>query len=155
MDRQELYRLALTAEIRSQNLYGALAKSFRNQETSSFFNELVHLEKAHEDKIRKAMDHELPGMVFIVDAAINQDFAGMDFSDPMKVLDFALGREDLAHNLYMDFASQTADLNLKAMLLRLAEEEDEHKTLLLTEMQRIQGALQWYDPSELNGLMED
>jgi rubrerythrin len=41
MDRQQAYRIAIEAEIRSQNLYKALAKSFKNEQTEKFFNQLV------------------------------------------------------------------------------------------------------------------
>lgn len=155
MDKQELFRQALNAEIRSQRLYSSLANSFRHPETSAFFRELVVLEKNHEDKLRAALEQDYPGYVFIVDADINQDFSGLEFTDPTQVLEFAISREDFAHQLYLDLASEADAESLKTLCLRLATEEAFHKDMLLTEMQRIQGALQWFDPSELSGLVED
>lgn len=155
MDRKELYRLALTQEVRSQNLYKALARSFRKPETSSLFTELILLEKTHEDKLREAFAAEFPGQQINVEGNLAQELRGLDLSGPQKVLDFAIGREDNARQQYEAFAANTQNPEMKKMLLKLAAEEEGHKTLLLTEMQRIHGALEWYDPSELNGFMDD
>ncbi|MBW6513709.1 MAG: ferritin family protein [Candidatus Syntrophosphaera sp.] len=155
MDRKELYRLAISQELRSQNLYLALSKSFRNPQTSALFSELIMLEKTHEEKLRQAFAAEFPGLGIEVESGLAQDLQGLDLGDPQKVLDFAISREDKARQHYEAFAADTRDPELKKMLLKLAVEEDGHKTLLLTEMQRIHGALEWYDPSELNGFMDD
>jgi rubrerythrin len=155
MDRLEIYRFIITAEVRSQNLYSALAKSFRNPETSALFHELVLLEKNHEEKVRNACATEFPGMQIEVTGSLSMELRKMDFTDPQVILEYAIGREDVAHRHYMNLAEQTRDLSLKEMLLRFAAEEEEHKHLLQTETERIQGILQWFDPSELNGLMED
>lgn len=155
MDRQELYRVAITAEVRSQKVYQALAKGFSKAETSSLFKQLVQLETIHEAKLREAMDKEFPGLIFILETGPDPELTGLDLSDPKALLDFAMSREDSAREHYLAFAADTHDPELKEMLLRLASEEEGHKTLLLTEMQRIQGALSWYDPSELNGFMDD
>lgn len=155
MDKQELYRQALNAEIRSQKLYSALEKSFRHAETSAFFHELVVLEQNHEAKVRSLMAKDLPGFVHETDLELNSDFAGLEFTDPAQVLEFAVSREEFTHQLYLDLATEADDESLKTVCLQLAAEEEKHKSLLLTEMQRIHGALRWFDPSELTGLMED
>ncbi len=154
MDRKELYTMAIDQEVRSQNLYEILAKSFRNSQTSSFFRELLLLEKTHEEKLRQACAREFPGLEIQVEGRLKQDLKGLDVSDPKALLNFAISREETARDHYKDFAAQTQDPGLKEMLLGLADEEEEHKSLLLTEIQRMQGALTWFDPSELNGLME-
>jgi rubrerythrin len=61
----------------------------------------------------------------------------------------------LAQNIYLKLAEQTEDETTQKLLLRFAQEEVQHKELLFTELEKLQGILQWYDPSELNGLMED
>jgi rubrerythrin len=61
MDRKEAYRIAIEAEMRSQMLYQALAKSFRKPNTSLVFQELVILERNHEEKVRDAFATEFPG----------------------------------------------------------------------------------------------
>jgi rubrerythrin len=147
--------MVIEAEIRSQILYGALAKSFRNGETNAVFHELITLEKAHEEKVRAAFSREFPGEKLKQMDNPKLEMPGVNLYDPKEVLEFAISREELANSIYSSMAAQTKDEDIKAMLLQFAEEETEHKALLLLEVQRIHGALQWYDPSELNGMMED
>ncbi len=66
-----------------------------------------------------------------------------------------MGREDVARDHYLILAEDTDEPGLKEMLLLFAREEEQHKEVLLTQLQDMQGALQWFDPSELAGLMED
>ena len=80
---------------------------------------------------------------------------GINLSDPKEVLEYAITREESAHDGYLALAAHATDLEIKSTLLRFAAEEIDHKALLIAEVQRIQGVLTWYDPSELNGLMED
>ncbi|MDP2401775.1 MAG: ferritin family protein [Actinomycetota bacterium] len=155
MDRKEAYRIAIEAEMRSQMLYNALAKSFRMPETSVVFQELVILERNHEEKVRDAFATEFAGIEMLTEPELNVDLRSINLKDPKEVLDFAITREELAQSIYLDLAESSADADLKALFERFAEEEDQHKTILLTEIQRMQGALEWYDPSELNGMMEE
>jgi rubrerythrin len=155
MDRIELYRFALTAEVRSQKLYSALASDFQNPDTKALFNELLLLEQGHENKVREACEAEFPGYTFTLDADLSHDLSGLELSDPVAVLNFAISLEEIARDHYVAFAEETLEPSLSKLLFQFAQEEDNHKTLLLTEIQRIQGALSWFDPSELNGLMED
>lgn len=155
MDKRELYRLALAAELRSQELYRTLARSYLHPETSAFFNELVRLEKIHEEKLRKAFARDFPGQRLEAEVKLGHELKELDLTDPQVLLEFALSREELAQSHYLDFAAQAGDPELKILLQHLADEEEQHKNLLLEEMSRIQGALQWFDPSELTGLMED
>ncbi len=155
MTRQESYRIVIEAEIRSQMLYEALAKSFRNGEANSVFHELIIYEKAHEDKVRAAYAEEFPGEALMLMDNPKLDMPGVNLNDPKDVLEFAISREAVANSIYLSMAAETQDAGIKAMMLQFAKEETEHKALLLVEIQRIHGALQWYDPSELNGMMED
>ncbi len=155
MDKQETYRLAIENELRSQKLYQALGASFTRAEFRTVFTELVMLEKNHEEKVRAACAREFPGVAMQIDPGLKADLKDMDLKDPVQVLEFAISREEMAQKLYRELAAQSSEPELKELLLRFANEENEHKNLLLTEIQRMQGALQWYDPSELNGLMED
>lgn len=153
MDRKELYTLALTQEILSQRLYAALAKSFKNPENSAFFRELVVLEETHEDKLREAFGAEFPEVNPDPLKIKDPDLGDLDPTDPSQLLQYAIRREETAHNHYLDFAEQTAVPEAKKLLLGLAEEEDKHRQLLLAENQRILGAITWFDPSELDGFM--
>lgn len=155
MTRQEGYRIVVEAEIRSQNLYKALAKSFRNAETSAVFNELLLLEENHETKVRAAFSREFPHQELFIAADLSMQLSGVNLSDPKEVLLFAISREELAEEIYIKMAADAIDPEIKDMMLQFAAEELDHKTLLLTEIQRIQGAMTWFDPSELTGFMED
>lgn len=62
MNRQEAFRIAIEAEIRSQNLYKALAKSFKTPESAQIFEQLVIYEENHEAKMRELFALEFPGV---------------------------------------------------------------------------------------------
>ncbi|MDD4309821.1 MAG: ferritin family protein [Candidatus Cloacimonetes bacterium] len=155
MNIQDSYRIVIEAEIRSQKLYKALAKSFRNSDTKAVFHELVTLEENHEGKIRAAYNQEFPQQTLVLQEGPDVEMKGIDLHDPKAVLAFAISREELAQSIYLSMAKQTSDIAVKTLLLQFAEEEANHKALLLAEIQRLQGAMNWFDPSELNGLMED
>ena len=152
MDKKELYLIALAQEIRSQRLYAALAKSFSQPANAALFTELRVLEENHEAKLRQAF--HFPGLEPEPLQLKEPDRSGVDLSDPAQLLQFAIGREAKAGGHYLAFAEQTSEPELKQLLLDLAAEEDKHHTLLLAEKQRILGALEWFDPSELGGFMD-
>lgn len=155
MTRPESYAVAIAAEIRSQKLYKALQKSFSHADTAQVFKELVLLEENHETKLRAAFAKEFPSEKVELQVPEAVIAAGLDFKDPAKVLEYAISREEMAHDAYLKLAETADDLQIKSMMLKFASEEIDHKILLLTEMQKLQGALSWYDPSELTGLMEE
>ncbi len=154
MDKKELYTLALAQEIRSQRLYSALAKSFQHPANSAFFTELVILEKNHEDRLRQAFGVEFPGVEPASLSFKDPDLEGIDPTDPAQLLEYAISREESARAHYLAFAEKADDGDLKKLLLELADEEENHRSLLFTEHQRILGALEWFDPSELDGFMD-
>jgi rubrerythrin len=154
MERKQAYRIAIEAEIRSQNLYKALAKSFNNAETEQFFKQLVQYEEAHEAKMRELFARDYPGESLTLVDDIDMQLEGVKLDDPKKVLEFAISREELAQNIYLKLAEQSTDENTCALLKQLAQEEVQHKELLFTELEKLHGILQWFDPSELNGLMD-
>lgn len=155
MTIQETYSLIIEAEISSQKLYKALAKSFSNPETSDLFKELVLLEENHETRIRAAFSTEFPGEELPTMENPPWEMKAIKLDDPADVLAYAISREELAQSTYISLAHQTETPEIQALLLQFAEEETQHKNLLLAETQRLHGAMQWFDPSELNGLMED
>ena len=154
MNRKETYLVVILSEIRSQMLYRALAKSFRSPETSAIFQELLILEQNHEAKVRAAFDTEFPGEKKPEFSPLIPEIKDVKLTEPLEVLEFASSREDIAAAVYQELAGQTKDPEIKALLLKFAAEEDEHKQVILAEMQRLQGAMIWFDPSELNGLFE-
>lgn len=155
MNIHDSYKMVISAEIRAQKMYQALAKSFGNEETSHIYTELVMLEKNHESKMRQAFAEQFPGQELNLPSEPVNELIGIDLSDPKAVLEFAISREELAENIYKSLAETCPQAELKQQLLQFAHEEDEHKSILLAEIQRLQGAHIWYDPSELSGLMED
>ncbi len=152
MDKKELYLIALAQEIRSQRLYAALAKSFSQPANSALFTELQVLEENHEAKLRQAFGY--PQLEPDPLQLMEPDLSGTDLNDPALLLQFAIERETKAGGHYLAFAAETSEPELKQLLLELAAEEDKHRSLLLAEKQRILGALQWFDPSELGGFMD-
>jgi len=155
MTRQASYIQAIEAEIRSQQLYQALTKSFGTSDTARVFKQLLTLEQNHEAKLRNAFAREFPHSELVLNVPLPVLKPGINLSDPKEVLEYAITREESAHDGYLALAAHAADLEIKSTLLRFAAEEIDHKALLIAEVQRIQGVLTWYDPSELNGLMED
>ncbi|MCK9556620.1 MAG: ferritin family protein [Candidatus Cloacimonetes bacterium] len=154
MHRKEAYRIAVEAEIRSQNLYKALAKSFKHKETKDFFAQLLLYEEIHEQKVRELYAREYPGKPLQLMQDLNMELQGVKLEDPKQVLEFAMSREELAQNIYLKLAEQSEDESTKALLKQFAAEELHHKELLFAELEKLHGILQWFDPSELNGLME-
>ncbi|HNQ42866.1 MAG TPA: ferritin family protein [Candidatus Cloacimonadota bacterium] len=155
MNRQETFRIAIEAEIRSQNLYKALAKSFQKPESSAIFNELVLYEQHHETKLRALYTQEFPEAALQLTLDPDQELSGLNLNDPKAVLEFAISREELAQNIYLKLAEQSANREVRNLLTSFAQEEANHKELLFTELERLHGVVTWYDPSELSGLMED
>ncbi|MCB5265594.1 MAG: ferritin family protein [Candidatus Cloacimonetes bacterium] len=154
MNRQDAYRIAIEAEIRSQNLYKALAKSFKNEQTEQFYNQLVLYEKDHEEKVRGLYAKEFPHEKLKLVGSLDMQMEGLELGDPKAVLEFAISREELAQNIYLKLAEQSEDADTKALLEQLAKEEEHHKELLYAEVEKIQGLLKWFDRSELDGFME-
>jgi len=116
---------------------------------------LVVLEKLHEEKMRSAFAREFPGQAIELQEEPVKEMQSVNLNDPKEVLEFAISKEEEAVELYKDLAEQTKEPDISKQLLQFAQEEESHKVILLSEIQRLQGALQWFDPSELTGLMED
>ncbi|HNX00864.1 MAG TPA: ferritin family protein [Candidatus Cloacimonadota bacterium] len=154
--RKEAYILAIHYEIKSQNLYRSLAKSFKQENVSRTFLNLVPLEEMHEEKLRDGFQREFPNETLAIDEEkVKHDVPADIVNDPKSILEFAVGREELAHEAYLRLAQGCVHADMKELFLQFAEEESNHKTILQTEIQRIQGLISWYDPSELNGLVEE
>ncbi|MCB5260079.1 MAG: ferritin family protein [Candidatus Cloacimonetes bacterium] len=154
MERKQVYRIAIEAEIRSQNLYKALAKSFKNAETEQFFNQLVMYEEIHEQKVRELFAKEFPDSTLKLMDDLDMELRGIKLEDPKQVLEFAISREELTQNIYLKLAEQSDNEDTKSLLKQFAQEEVQHKELLFAELEKLHGILKWYDPSELTGLME-
>ncbi len=155
-DLKAAYEQAILNEIKSQNLYTSLARSFGdNPEVAQTFNSLVPLETMHEEKLSSLYLLNFPDSVFSPDRSLHYSIPAPELQDADKVIEFAITREELARDIYQKLASDTAEPELKALFSEFAAEEGKHKTILQTEILRLDGLMTWYDPSELNGLVED
>lgn len=154
-DLKTAYEQAIQNEIMSQNLYAALARSFsRNPEVAQTFSRLIPMESVHEDKLRALHNEKFPGETIKIDSALCYKLSAPEIAEPVKVLEFAISREEAAHNIYTQLAAESAEPALKQLFSELAAEEANHKTVLQTEILRLDGLMTWYDPSELNGFMD-
>lgn len=155
-DLKAAYEQAILNEIKSQNLYTSLARSFANNpEIAQAFNSLVPLETMHEEKLRSLYLLNFPNSDFSPDRSLHFSIPAPELQDADKVLEFAITREELARDIYQKLAADTAEPELKALFSEFSAEEDRHKSILQTEILRLDGLMTWYDPSELNGMMED
>lgn len=155
-DLKTAYEQAIQNEIMSQNLYNGLARSFRrNPEVAKTFSRLVPLEEMHEEKLRTLYQETFPGSTLDLDPALSYAIPAPDISDADKVLEFAISREVIAHDIYANLAAEAAEPVLKQLFIELAAEEANHKTILQTEILRLDGLMTWFDPSELDGFMDD
>lgn len=154
MNRKEIFLMVIAAEIRSQRLYQALSKSFKDEHTSQVFHNLLLMEKNHEEKVTKAFLQEFPDAKIETSPAFEKEFSTLDLNDPACILEYAIAREDEAWGHYQSLAKGSSDAATKAMLLDFAAEEQNHKEVITDQMQQLQGGMTWFDPSELTGLQE-
>ncbi len=156
MDRKEAYIIAVENEIRAINLYSILAKSFNDKDLVRVFKSLSQLEKGHQEKIEESFRKEFGDTSFDYDGnALPRFEVKDDLSGPRQVIRYAISKEESMKENYTNMASASDNEDIKAFFKYLAEEEQNHKELLEAELNRIEGSMVWFDPSELNGMMED
>jgi len=155
-DRKEALLLAIQNEIMAQNLYALMAKAFTDEQSRAMFLGLVPLEELHEDKLTEVFRSEFGDEDIDVDREALPSFkARQSLEDPLNILRFAVDQELVAHADYKRLAATAADDDTRVLFQNLAAEELNHKALLEARMEEMHGLLTWFDPSELNGLMED
>jgi len=156
MERREAYKIALENEIKSINLYKILSKSFNDQDIIDTFNSLASLELIHKEKLIQACKKEFGHIPFNYnDNDVPKIDIRRNLSDAKSILEYAIDREIAMADQYKIMAEESEDEMNKKFFLDLVQEEIDHKDLLETELNRIQGSMIWFDDSELNGLMED
>jgi len=109
----------------------------------------------HEAKLRELFALEFPGEELVLEENLLPDLPHLRIREPKDILEFAISKEEEANNIYISLANVATDESSKELMLRFATEELHHKTILFTEIQRMQGMIQWFDPSELNGMVEE
>ena len=140
--RKEAYLFAIQNEIKSQNLYRMLAKSFKCKEIATVFERLVPLEQLHEEKLREIFRKEFPDESIPVDPKAIPDFMNHnDIKDPRAIYDFAVERENYAEESYQKLAAQTEQNELKKLFYTLASEEKNHAELIYTEIEKLANTL--------------
>jgi rubrerythrin len=155
-DFKQSLTLAIQAEVMSQNLYRMLAASYaKRPEVSSIFTNLIPMERIHEEKLTVLFGQHFPGTVPDIDIVHFRKPVKVNIEGPQKVLEFAISREEMAHDNYSRLASYATDPATKELFTSLAFEEENHKSVLQTEILRLDNLMTWFDPSELNGLVED
>ena len=155
MNRKEAYIFAIENEIKSKNLYIILAKSVNNEESKKTFHLLQSLEKIHEEKLIEAYKKEFNISTTTFDTNMSPKIdVRRNLSDPKAILEYAIDRELAMADQYDYMAAECKDDELRNFFLNLVKEEQDHKELLATELDRIHGSMIWFDESELTGLME-
>jgi len=155
MDKKQAYVQAIENEIRSQNLYKFMAEHCEDKEKNIFFN-LIPMEKMHEEKMRSFFQREFPGETLKISADLLPKTQKKidEMKDPKSIFDFAIEREKMAQEAYMDLALNCDDEEMKTFFKQMAEEEKNHADILFTEIEKLENTMIWFDESELNGLME-
>mgnify|MGYP003789717295 CR=1 FL=1 len=155
MDKKQAYIQAIENEIRSQNLYQFMAVHCENKEKNIFVN-LIPMEKMHEEKMRSFFYKEFPGETLNISADLLPKTQKKidEMKDPKSIFDFAIEREKMAQEAYMDLALNCDDEDMKTFFKQMAEEEKNHADILFTEIEKLENTMIWFDESELNGLME-
>jgi len=155
MTRKEAYVFAIENEIKAANLYRMLEKSFNDEDLGKTFNHLASLEDIHKEKLIKAFEKEFAGeKLTYKENVLPVIHNKRDLNDPVRILEYAVDRENATSDQYESMAKESDDDEIKSFFHGLAREEKEHKELLETEINRIQGTMIWFDSSELNGLVE-
>ena len=154
-ERKEALTLAIQNEIKAQNLYRMMAKAFSDEQTSLTFLNLVPLEEMHEDKLLELYRAEFDDEPEIDRKALPDFKVRKDLDDPKNILEFAIEQELIAYAAYKRLAILGDKEEDKALYNELAAEELNHKAMLEERIEQLEGLLRWFDPSELNGLMED
>ena len=154
-ERKEALILAIQNEIKAQNLYLMMARAFSDDDSRQTFLGLVPMEEMHEDKLTEIYRAEFDDEPDLDRNALPQFKARRDLKDPKHILQFAVDQELIAHASYKKLAGLAQHDDMRTLFEGLAEEELQHKALLEDRLEQIQGLMTWFDPSELNGLMED
>lgn len=154
--RKDLYVLAIKEEIKAQDLYKKLRKKIESEPAKDIFSRLIKIEELHEEKVKQLLQEEFPQFVFeyIPDTEMKV-VVPESLCKPNDVFLFAIKKEKEAESLYNSLAQDTEDLAVKEMLLRFAEDENNHQKVLDDEINLFAGLLTWFTRDELTGLMEE
>jgi len=128
----------LTFAIRKESDAAAfykMAADRSNPGVKKTFKELAKMEEGHKKKLEK-LDLKKVGEMKLKKAkglGISEMLEDVPYSSDMSYSDLlrmAIKNEEKSHRLYLSTEKMVTDLNLKKLLLRLAQEESTHKETL-------------------------
>jgi rubrerythrin len=136
---REAVLLAQRAEDEAARFYAHAAENTRDPRGRDMFRQLAEFEQAHYRHLQRLLDTS-PGSGF-------PGYSGTTFSDvppglpsaglnhhevktDLEALDLAIKAEKAANAAYLDLAGKSAEIVVREMFLKLAEEENLHRKVL-------------------------
>ncbi|MFO7896233.1 MAG: ferritin family protein [Candidatus Cloacimonadales bacterium] len=154
-DKKSIYEMVIQEEIKAQNLYRGLAKAMGKTDSNDIFAKLIKIEELHEETITRLYREDFPKAKLEIDKNLRPDIVAKEsLESPHAALQFAISKEEHAAEIYLELAEKSTAEEHRQLFLKFAEDEKNHKELLLDEVSRLSGSMMWYDEAELNGLME-
>jgi rubrerythrin len=155
MTTKEALKFAIQNEIKSQNLYRILSDTSKNEEAKETFNNLVPIEKIHEEKLIdiyvKKFGSKPEGLDYKAVHQVRKDF----IETPAEILKFAITLEEEASKMYSEMAENSENPEAKEVFKQLAIEESQHNELIDLQIENLNGIAIWFDAAELSGHFED
>ena len=130
----EILRFAIRKEADAAAFY-KMAADRSNPGVKKTFKELAKMEEGHKKKLEK-LDLKKVGEMKLKKAkglGISEMLEDVPYSSDMSYSDLlrmAIKNEEKSHRLYLSTEKMVTDLNLKKLLLKLAQEESTHKEKL-------------------------
>ena len=130
----EILDLAINEEQKAADFYTDLATKLDKPAMKSIFEGFAKEEMGHKTKLEavKSGQKLVPWAKKVADLKIGDYLVDVDAEDTaqldyQKALIIAMKKEKAAFRLYNDLASKTDDVEVKDLLLGLAQEEAKHK----------------------------
>ena len=123
---------AIRSEEKASEFYSQLAKEVKRESMKRVFLEFAEEEKGHKEKLLKIKEGGklVPASEEVMNLKIAeyvQDVEPNGNIDYQQALIIAMKSEKEAYKMYQGLAEATQDLELKKVLLGLAQEEAKHK----------------------------
>jgi len=129
---KNLLQFAIDREQEAVDFYSRLAEETTNRAMKETFTSFAKEEMGHKVRLTQALEgkfelnitSEVPDLK-IADYLVDEEpTPNMNYQQALVV---AMKREKAAYRFYLDLAERTQDPDVKAMLLKLANEEAKHK----------------------------
>lgn len=138
----DIVKLAIANEVKAKVYYEKAAELAGGGESQMVFLELVEMEATHAQRLIDAFGDQLQQVGldpedFLAQLTANTEHSlGADETrllqdaDMRQVLDFAIGMERTARDMYLDLAGRVEGSALRRLCRDLADEEQQHHDLL-------------------------